>query len=41
MGMVMHYMIFDQHFGFKLVRSSRKRAIGSMVDLFLHGLKGV
>ena len=39
MGIVMHYMIFDQHFGFKLVRSSRKRAIGSMVDIFLHGMK--
>jgi len=39
MGMVMHYMIFDQHFGFKLVRSSRKRAIDSMVDTFLHGMK--
>ena len=39
MGMVMHYIIFDQHFGFKLVRSSRKRAIASMVDIFLHGLK--
>ena len=41
MGMVMHYLIFDQHFGFKLVRSSRKRAIDSMVDIFLHGLKSV
>ena len=41
MGMVMHYMIFDQHFGFKLVRSTRKRAIGSMVDIFLNGLKNV
>jgi len=41
MGMVMHYMIFDQHFGFKLVRSSRKRAIHSMVDTFLHGMKSV
>jgi AcrR family transcriptional regulator len=39
MGMVMHYMIFDQHFGFKLVRSSRKRAIDAMVDTFLHGMK--
>ena len=39
MGSVMHYMIFDQHFGFKLVRSSRKRAIDSMVDIFLNGLK--
>jgi AcrR family transcriptional regulator len=41
MGMVMHYIIFDQHFGFKLVRSSRKRAIDSMVDIFLHGFKSV
>lgn len=41
MGMVMHYMIFDQHFGFKLVRSSRRRAIQSMVDIFLHGMKCV
>lgn len=39
MGMVMHYIIFDQHFGFKLVRASRKRAIDSMVDIFLHGMK--
>jgi AcrR family transcriptional regulator len=39
MGMVMHYVIFDQHFGFKLVRASRKRAIEAMVDIFLHGLK--
>lgn len=39
MGMVMHYIIFDQHFGFKLVRASRKRALDSMVDIFLHGLK--
>jgi len=39
MGMTMHYMIFDQHFGFKLVRASRKRTISSMVDIFLHGLK--
>jgi len=39
MGMVMHYVIFDQHFGFKLVRSSRNRAIDSMVDIFLRGLK--
>ncbi len=39
MGMVMHYIIFDQHFGFKLVRASRKRAIDSMVDIFLNGLK--
>jgi AcrR family transcriptional regulator len=41
MGMVMHYIIFDQHFGFKLVRSSRKRAIDSMVDIFLHGMKSL
>jgi len=39
MGMVMHYMIFDQHFGFKMVRASRKRAIDSMVDTFLNGMK--
>ncbi|MBI2686164.1 MAG: TetR/AcrR family transcriptional regulator [Acidobacteria bacterium] len=39
MGMVMHYMIFDQHFGFKLLRSSRKRSIDAMVDIFLSGLK--
>lgn len=39
MGMVLHYSLFDQHFGFKLVRASRKRAIDSMVDIFLHGLK--
>lgn len=39
MGMVLHYSIFDQHFGFKLVRASRRRAVDSMVDLFLHGLK--
>lgn len=39
LGMVLHYMIFDQHFGFKLVRASRKRAIDSMVDIFLNGLK--
>lgn len=38
MGMVLHYSIFDQHFGFKLVRASRKRAIDSMVDIFIHGL---
>lgn len=39
MGMVLHYSIFDQHFGFKLVRSSKKRAIATMVDIFLRGLK--
>jgi AcrR family transcriptional regulator len=39
MGMVMHYVIFDQHFGFKLVRASRKRSIEAMVDIFLQGLK--
>lgn len=39
MGMVLHYSLFDQHFGFKLVRASRKRAVDSMVDIFLHGLK--
>lgn len=39
MGMVMHYVIFDQHFGFKLVRSSQKRTIDAMVDIFLSGLK--
>ncbi len=39
MGMVMHYVIFDQHFGFKLVRSSKKRAIETMVDIFLRGLE--
>ena len=39
MGMVMHYVIFDQHFGFKLVRASRKRAVAAMVDIFLQGLK--
>lgn len=38
MGMVMHYSIFDQHFGFKLVRASKKRAIETMVDIFLRGL---
>lgn len=39
MGMVMHYSLFDQHFGFKLVRASRKRAIETMVEIFLRGLK--
>jgi AcrR family transcriptional regulator len=39
MGMVLHYSLFDQHFGFKLVRASRKRTIDAMVDIFLHGLK--
>jgi AcrR family transcriptional regulator len=38
MGMVLHYSLFDQHFGFKLVRSSRKRAIANMVDIFLNGM---
>lgn len=41
MGMVLHYSLFDQHFGFKLVRASRKRAIDSMVDIYLHGLKKI
>lgn len=38
LGTVLHYSIFDQHFGFKLVRASSKRAIDSMVDIFIHGL---
>lgn len=39
MGMVGHYVIFDQHFEFKLVRASKKRALDAMVDIFLNGLK--
>lgn len=39
MGMVIHYVIFDQHFGFKVVRASRKRTLETMVDIFLRGLE--
>ncbi len=38
LGMILHYSIFDQHFGFKLVKASKKRAMETMVDIFLRGL---
>lgn len=39
LGMVLHYSIFDQHFGFKLVRATKKKSIATMVDIFLRGLE--
>lgn len=38
-GAVHHYCIFDLHFGFRIVRAGKKRAIASMVDIFLHGIQ--
>jgi AcrR family transcriptional regulator len=38
MGMVLHYAMFELQFGFTIVRSSKKRAVTSMVDIFLRGL---
>jgi len=38
-GAVHHYCIFDLHFGFRIVRASKKRAIAIMVDIFLHGIQ--
>jgi AcrR family transcriptional regulator len=38
MAMVMHYSLFELHFGFAIVRASKKRAVESMVGIFLHGM---
>jgi AcrR family transcriptional regulator len=38
-GAVHHYCIFELHFGFKIIRASRKRAVENMVDVFLNGLQ--
>lgn len=37
-GAIHHYCIFELHFGFRIVRASKKRAIATMVDTFLHGI---
>jgi AcrR family transcriptional regulator len=38
LGMVMQYVLFDLHFGFRIVRTSQKRTIATMVEIFLNGL---
>lgn len=38
-GAVHHFCIFELHFGFRIVRASKKRAIATMVDIFLHGIQ--
>lgn len=38
-GTVHHYCIFELTFGFKIVRASKKRAIETMVDIFLNGIQ--
>lgn len=38
LGMVMQYILFDLHFGFKIVRCSQKKTIETMVDIYLNGL---
>ncbi|MBM3785645.1 MAG: TetR/AcrR family transcriptional regulator [Acidobacteria bacterium] len=40
-GTVHHYCIFELHFGFKIVRASRKRAVENMVGIFLNGIQSV
>lgn len=38
LGMTLHYVIFELHFGFKIINSSKKRAISEMVGIFLRGM---
>ncbi len=37
-GMVNQYVIFDLHFGFSIAKTSRKKVINGMVDIFLNGV---
>ncbi len=38
LGMINQYFIYDLHFGFSISKTSRKKAIEGMVDIFLHGI---
>lgn len=37
-GMVNQYFLYDIHFGFTISKSSRKKVIEGMVDIFLNGI---
>lgn len=39
MGMMMHYALFDVHFGFTMIRTSRKKTIEQLVDIYVTGME--
>lgn len=39
LGMVMHYCLFELHFGFQSVRAPKERALAGLVDIFLQGVQ--
>jgi AcrR family transcriptional regulator len=38
LGMVNQYALFDLHFGFSIAKTSRKKVVHGMVNIFLHGI---